>query len=60
MEANGPKAFVIAGTIAQEDIPALVAEIDGTLVREITAVVGPSDGGLRRRCSAPSGRRRRR
>ncbi|HMS37909.1 MAG TPA: penicillin-binding transpeptidase domain-containing protein, partial [Arachnia sp.] len=44
MEANGPKAFVIAGTIAQEDIPGAVAEIDGTLVREITAVVGPSDG----------------
>ena len=44
LEANGPKAFVIAGTLAQEDIPGSVADIDGTLVREITAVVGPSDG----------------
>lgn len=44
LEANGPKAFVVAATLTQEDIPGAVAEIEGTLVREITAVVGPSDG----------------
>ena len=41
--ANGPKAFVIAATLRQEDIPSTVVDIPGSHVREITAVVGPTD-----------------
>ena len=41
--ANGPKAFVIATTLRQEDIPAAVSEVPGSHVREIKAAVGPSD-----------------
>lgn len=42
--ANGAKAFVVATTLRQDAIPASVTEVPGALVREVTAVVGPSDG----------------
>ncbi|MFT3888279.1 MAG: penicillin-binding transpeptidase domain-containing protein [Arachnia sp.] len=44
VEASGAKAFVIAATLDQADIPASVSDVSGVLVREITAVVGPGDG----------------
>lgn len=40
--ASGPRAFVIADTLRQVDIPAGVADVDGLHVREIRAVLGPS------------------
>ncbi|SHI44451.1 Cell division protein FtsI/penicillin-binding protein 2 [Tessaracoccus bendigoensis DSM 12906] len=43
VEANGPQAFVVATTIAQENIPAAVSDVPGSLVNEVSAVVGPSD-----------------
>lgn len=43
VEANGPKAFVVAVTLRQDAIPAAVTEVPGAHVREISAVVGPSD-----------------
>lgn len=41
--ANGPRAFVVAATLRQEAIPAVVTDIPGAHVNEISAVVGPSD-----------------
>ncbi|MDO5677953.1 MAG: penicillin-binding transpeptidase domain-containing protein [Propionibacteriaceae bacterium] len=38
----GPRAFVIAKTVPQTEIPAEVADVPGLHVREITAVLGPS------------------
>lgn len=43
VQANGPKAFVIASTVRQEQIPAAITNIPGTHVREIRAMLGASD-----------------
>lgn len=43
VEANGPKAFVVGATLRQDDIPGGVADAQGVIVREIRAVLGPSD-----------------
>lgn len=40
--ASGPRAFVIAKTLPQAEIPAAVADVKGLHVREIRAVLGPS------------------
>ncbi|GAA4888436.1 penicillin-binding transpeptidase domain-containing protein [Tessaracoccus lubricantis] len=40
--AGGPRAFVIAKTLPQVEIPAAVADVPGRHVREIRAVLGPS------------------
>ncbi|MHA7861867.1 penicillin-binding transpeptidase domain-containing protein [Tessaracoccus sp. Y36] len=39
---GGPRAFVIAKTLPQSEIPAGVADVPGRHVREIRAVLGPS------------------
>lgn len=39
---SGPRAFVIAKTLPQVEIPAAVADVKGLHVREIRAVLGPS------------------
>ncbi|WP_296140456.1 penicillin-binding transpeptidase domain-containing protein [uncultured Tessaracoccus sp.] len=44
VEAGGPKQFVIAKTLRQEDIPPQVADVKGVLVQGTPATVGPSDG----------------
>nr|WP_231980184.1 hypothetical protein [Tessaracoccus coleopterorum] len=41
--ANGPKAFVVAATVRQENIPAGIVDVPGSHVNEVTAVVGPTD-----------------
>lgn len=41
--ANGPKAFVVATTVRQDQIPASIAGVKGSHVNEVTSVVGPTD-----------------
>ena len=41
---GGPRAYVVAATLRQEEIPPAVTEVPGLLVREVTAVVGPASG----------------
>lgn len=39
--ANGPKAFVVAATMVQAEIPPTITQVPGSHVREISAIVGP-------------------
>lgn len=39
--ANGPKAYVVAATMLQAEIPATITTVPGVLVREISAIIGP-------------------
>ncbi|MHA6523641.1 penicillin-binding transpeptidase domain-containing protein [Tessaracoccus sp. G1721] len=39
--ANGPRAFVVAATMVQAEIPPTISQVPGAYVREISAIVGP-------------------
>ena len=39
--ANGPRAFVVAATMVQAEIPPTVSQVPGAYVREISAIIGP-------------------
>lgn len=41
---GGPRAYVVAATLRQEEIPPEVTDVPGLLVREVTGVVGPASG----------------
>lgn len=41
--AGGPKQFVVAKTVSQDQIPSTVSSIPGAFVKESTASVAPSD-----------------
>lgn len=41
---GGAKAYVVAKTMRQEEIPAAVTNVPGLLVREVSAIVGPATG----------------
>lgn len=39
--ANGPRAYVVAKTVVQAEIPPSITTVPGVLVREVSAIVGP-------------------
>ena len=41
--AAGAKAFVVAATVRQEDIPPSITDVKGSHVNEVTAILGPTD-----------------
>ena len=41
--AGGPKQFVVAKTVSQDQVPSTVSSIPGAFVKESTASVAPSD-----------------
>ena len=41
--ANGPKAFVVAKKVRQEEIPPTITDVPGSHVREVKAMLGPTD-----------------
>ena len=55
--AGGPKQFVVAKTVSQDQVPSTVSSIPGAFVKESTASVAPSDTfaiGLLGRVGSPS------
>ncbi len=41
--ANGPKAYVVGAKVRQSAIPTNISDVPGAMVREVRAVLGPSD-----------------